>query len=85
MWPWATLIFAYKLERHIPGATELLQTPHAVGNAMWRSPEGQTGRGMIKASDIFSFGLVVGYPYSNARIIADVFYSVYMLLEGGNY
>jgi hypothetical protein len=26
---------------------------------MWRSPEGQTGRGVTKASDIFSFGLVV--------------------------
>ncbi|KAH7383750.1 kinase-like domain-containing protein [Pyrenochaeta sp. MPI-SDFR-AT-0127] len=45
---------AFKLEK---GA--LLQTPHAIGNAMWRSPEGQTGRGVTKASDIFSFGLVV--------------------------
>ncbi|KAL6707652.1 hypothetical protein ACN47E_004002 [Coniothyrium glycines] len=35
--------------------------PHAVGNAMWRSPEGQTGRGVTKASDIFSFGLVCIY------------------------
>lgn len=35
------------------------QTPYAIGNAMWRSPEGQTGRGVTKASDIFSFGLVV--------------------------
>ncbi|KAH6696118.1 hypothetical protein EV126DRAFT_68428 [Verticillium dahliae] len=26
---------------------------------MWRSTEGQTGRGVTKASDIFSFGLVV--------------------------
>ncbi|CAN9445066.1 unnamed protein product [Alternaria alternata] len=32
---------------------------HAVGNHMWRSPEAQTGSGMSKASDIFSFGLVV--------------------------
>ncbi|KAK3385633.1 kinase-like domain-containing protein [Podospora didyma] len=35
------------------------ETPHAIGNAMWRSPEGQTGRGVTKASDIFSFGLVL--------------------------
>jgi serine/threonine protein kinase len=35
------------------------QTPYAIGNAMWRSPEGQTGRGVTKASDIFSYGLVV--------------------------
>ncbi|KAH6625546.1 kinase-like domain-containing protein [Boeremia exigua] len=37
----------------------LIWSTHAVGNAMWRSPEGQTGRGMCKASDIYSFGLVV--------------------------
>ena len=35
------------------------QTPYAIGNAMWRSPEGQTGRGVTKASDMYSFGLVV--------------------------
>lgn len=40
------------------------ETPYAIGNAMWRSPEGQTGRGVTKASDIFSFGLVVSKPYS---------------------
>ncbi|CAN9346609.1 unnamed protein product [Alternaria alternata] len=34
---------------------------HAVGNHMWRSPEAQTGRGMSKASDVFSFGLVCIY------------------------
>ncbi|KAK3685064.1 hypothetical protein B0T22DRAFT_442265 [Podospora appendiculata] len=28
------------------------------GDAMWRSPEGQTGRGVTKASDMFSFGFV---------------------------
>ncbi|KAJ2907246.1 kinase-like domain-containing protein [Zalerion maritima] len=31
------------------------QTPYAIGNAMWRSPEGQAGRGATKASDVFSF------------------------------
>lgn len=36
-------------------------TPYAIGNVMWRSPEGQTGRGVTKASDIYSFGLVVGH------------------------
>jgi hypothetical protein len=76
---------AYKFQRHIPGAMELLQTPHAIGNAMWRSPEGQTGRGMSKASDIFSFGLMVGEPYLNARISAKALYSAYMLLEEVNY
>lgn len=36
----------------------------ALGNFMWRSPEQQTGSGnvMKKASDIFSYGLVVGRP-----------------------
>lgn len=46
---------ALKLEDGKP-----LYGPHAVGNAMWRSPEAQTGRGVTKASDVFSFGLVVG-------------------------
>ncbi|KAI1426220.1 kinase-like domain-containing protein [Xylaria sp. FL1777] len=36
----------------------VFQTSHAIGNAMWRSPEGQTGTGVTKASDMFSFGLV---------------------------
>ncbi|XDG05990.1 hypothetical protein ABKA04_005605 [Annulohypoxylon sp. FPYF3050] len=44
---------AYKSENGEPR-----QTPYAIGNAMWRSPEGQTGMGVTKASDIFSFGLV---------------------------
>lgn len=52
---------AFKLE---PGA--LLYSSHAVGNAMWRSPEGQTGRGLSKASDVYSFRLVISYsmPFS---------------------
>ena len=40
-------------------------TPYAIGNVMWRSPEGQTGKGVTKASDIFSFGLVVSEPCSS--------------------
>lgn len=30
-----------------------------LGNVMWRSPEAQTGKGIGKASDVFSYGLVV--------------------------
>lgn len=41
------------------GGGKARETPYAIGNAMWRSPEGQTGRGVTKSSDIFSFGLVV--------------------------
>jgi serine/threonine protein kinase len=44
------------------------ETPHAIGNAMWRSPEGQTGRGVTKASDIFSFGLVVSAFHTKSAI-----------------
>jgi hypothetical protein len=47
---------------------ESLQTPYAIGNAMWRSPEGQTGRGVTKASDVFSFGLVVGDLYLKPKL-----------------
>ena len=46
------------------GETRL--TPHAVGNAMWRSPEGQTGISAM-ASDIYSLGLVVS-PIERQRI-----------------
>lgn len=45
---------ALKLIDDIP-----LRAPHAVGNVMWRSPEGQSGKGVAKGSDVFSFGLVV--------------------------
>lgn len=40
-------------------------TPHAIGNAMWRSPEGQTGISN-RATDMFSLGLVVSHPYTRA-------------------
>ena len=40
-----------------------LRTRYAIGNVMWRSPEGQTARGVTKALDVFSFGLVVSELY----------------------
>jgi serine/threonine protein kinase len=40
---------------------ESIRTPHAQGNVMWRSPEAQTGSGVSKASDVYSFGLVVSH------------------------
>ncbi|KAK3943485.1 kinase-like protein [Diplogelasinospora grovesii] len=45
------------------------QTPHAIGNVMWRSPEGQTGRGVTKASDVFSFGLVCIYALGGGEFL----------------
>ena len=30
-----------------------------IGNVMWRAPEAQTGQGIGKASDVFSYALVV--------------------------
>ena len=42
-----------------PEGGEPLRTHYALGNAMWRSPEGQTAQGVTTASDVFSFGLVV--------------------------
>ncbi|AEO62063.1 hypothetical protein MYCTH_2312992 [Thermothelomyces thermophilus ATCC 42464] len=45
------------------------QTPYAIGNVTWRSPEGQTGRGVTKASDIFSFGLVCIYVLGGADLL----------------
>ncbi len=48
-----------------PESGEPLQTPCAIGNFMWRSPEGQTARGATKALDVFSFGLVVSESCSS--------------------
>ncbi|OCL11970.1 kinase-like protein [Glonium stellatum] len=48
---------------------ESRQTPYAIGNAMWRSPEGQTGRGVTKASDMFSFGLVCIYALGGGEFL----------------
>jgi serine/threonine protein kinase len=45
---------ALKLESGSP-----LRAKHAVGNVMWQSPKGQTGKGVAKPSDVYSFGLVV--------------------------
>ncbi|KAI1826799.1 kinase-like domain-containing protein [Xylaria intraflava] len=45
------------------------ETPYAIGNAMWRSPEGQTGSGVTKASDIFSFGLVCIFTFGGAELL----------------
>lgn len=40
---------------------KLLRLPEGIklGNVMWRSPEAQTGQGIGKPSDVFSYGLVV--------------------------
>jgi serine/threonine protein kinase len=35
---------------------------HRIGNVMWRSPEGQMGKGIGKPSEVFSFGLLVNEP-----------------------
>jgi serine/threonine protein kinase len=64
---------------------ESLQTPYAIGNAMWRSPEGQTGRGVTKASDVFSFGLVVGDLCLNSRILANLCVQCIYALGGGEF
>ncbi|KAM5485051.1 hypothetical protein MaudMau93_005590 [Microsporum audouinii] len=39
---------------------KLLRLPEGIklGNVMWRSPEAQTGQGIGKPSDVFSYGLV---------------------------
>ncbi|KAI0908469.1 kinase-like domain-containing protein [Ustulina deusta] len=50
------------------GATPL-RTGVAVGNFMWRSPEGQTGSGITKASDIFSYGLVCIYALGGGDLL----------------
>ncbi|OAA53484.1 Protein kinase-like domain protein [Niveomyces insectorum RCEF 264] len=43
-------------------------TPYAIGNAMWRSLEGQTGTA-TRASDVFSFGLVCIYALGGGDLL----------------
>jgi hypothetical protein len=38
---------------------------HKIGNVMWRSPEGQLGRGVGKPSEVFSFALLVCFVVLN--------------------
>lgn len=61
-----------------------LRTGVALGNFMWRSPEGQTGSGITKASDIFSYGLVVSGPCSISRIHAELCLQCIYALGGGD-
>jgi hypothetical protein len=39
-----------------------------MGNVMWRSPEGQIGKGIGKPSEVFSFGLLVSQPLPSVRL-----------------
>lgn len=44
---------------------------HRIGNVMWRSPEGQVGKGIGKPSEVFSFGLMVNELCSNNKALAE--------------
>ncbi|KAI5798908.1 kinase-like domain-containing protein [Geopyxis carbonaria] len=51
-----------------------LSGPHPIGNILWRSPEGQTGRGVAKPSDVYSLALVYIYALGGGPLLipADV-------------
>ncbi|KAF2790762.1 calcium/calmodulin dependent protein kinase-like protein [Melanomma pulvis-pyrius CBS 109.77] len=40
---------------------------HRIGNVMWRSPEGQLGRGVGKPSEVFSFALLCLYVITGVQ------------------
>ncbi|ETI26444.1 hypothetical protein G647_03221 [Cladophialophora carrionii CBS 160.54] len=42
---------------------------HRIGNVMWRSPEGQTGKGIGKPSEVFSFGLICLYTITGVEAL----------------
>lgn len=50
---------------------------------MWRSPEGQTGSGITKASDIFSYGLVVSGLCSTLKVYAKLCLQCIYAFGGG--
>ncbi|KAI1163243.1 kinase-like domain-containing protein [Nemania serpens] len=62
------------------GATPL-RAGFAPGNFMWRSPEGQTGSGITKASDIFSYGLVCIYALGGGDFLLSEDKEVLAALE----
>ncbi|KAL9020172.1 MAG: hypothetical protein Q9185_002629 [Variospora sp. 1 TL-2023] len=45
-----------------------LSGPHPIGNILWRSPEGQTGKGVAKPSDVYSLALVL-YALGGAPLL----------------
>ncbi|POS69497.1 hypothetical protein DHEL01_v212109 [Diaporthe helianthi] len=60
-----------------------LRAPHAVGNVMWRSPEGQSGKGVAKASDIYSLGLVCIYGLGGGSMLILDDGTIQQLKENG--
>lgn len=50
---------------------------HRIGNVMWRSPEGQVGKGVGKPSEMFSFGLVVSELSSDKNVLAKHCFSAF--------
>jgi serine/threonine protein kinase len=64
---------------------ESIRMPHAQGNAMWRSPEAQTGSGVSKASDVYSFGLVVSRPIPNLQAHANCYEQCIFTPGGGDF
>ncbi|EGC47039.1 conserved hypothetical protein [Histoplasma capsulatum var. duboisii H88] len=50
---------------------KLLRLPNGIkiGNVMWRSPEAQTGQGIGKPSDVFSYGLVCLYTITGVETL----------------
>ena len=72
----------FDIASKLEGGTRL-QTRYAIGNVMWRSPEAQTGRGVTKASDVFSFGLVVSEPSSTPRTHAKLCLQCIYAIGGG--
>ncbi|CAK7212310.1 hypothetical protein SCUCBS95973_001420 [Sporothrix curviconia] len=54
-----------------PPPGKRLDMPYPLGNVMWRSLEGQTGKGMTSASDVFSFGLVCIYALGSGDMLLD--------------
>ncbi len=43
---------------------------HRTGNVMWRSPEGQIGKGIGKPSEVFSYGLMVSELFLSKKATA---------------
>ncbi|KAK1672242.1 kinase-like domain-containing protein [Colletotrichum godetiae] len=58
----------FDIAYELPSGQLSRRTRSAIGNVMWRSPEGQTGI-TSKASDVFSFGLVCIYVFGGGKLL----------------
>lgn len=63
------LLSDFDIAFKLPEDGFILRCDQVVGSIFWRSPEGQTGKGLSKASDIYAFALIIIYALGGQGLI----------------